>query len=288
MSAAERSPDQPTTSPARITLCDGITLTAPVVQAPLGPAGGPALAAAVSRAGALGCLTVHDEAPESLRRRLTQIRQLTKRPVLLAFTAPYETEALLDVAIEKDFRHILAFWWNGPRLSRWVHNADGVVFRQVGTSGQGSDALDEGADVLVAQGTKAGGPVRTPYPMPELIDTLRSLSPNTPIAAGGGLADREDVAETLRLGANVALLGTRFLLTDEAELPLEDKARLVRCTSVDLVLDNNAEMDWPCAPCRGLPQSGAKSGLLFAGCGLSRMNSILPAAELVSSLKPPL
>jgi len=101
----------------RYALCGGLSLRVPIVQAALGACDGVRLAAAVSRAGALGCLTVHGTDPRTLRRKLLRVRQLTKRPVLLAFTAQWERDAVLDTALSLGFRHFQVFWWNGPRLA---------------------------------------------------------------------------------------------------------------------------------------------------------------------------
>jgi nitronate monooxygenase len=270
-------------------LCEGITLRVPVVQAALGACDGPLLAAEVSRAGALGCLTVHQTNPEALRRRLARVRRRTTRPVLLAFTAPFESDAVLDTALEMGFPHVQVFWWNGPRISARVHAAGGVVFWQVNTTEQAADALQCGADVLIAQGTEAGGQVRGPHPLPELIASLRALAHETPfpLVAGGGLADRRDVEQVLSWGASAAMLGTRFLMSHEAQSPPSFKARLARADANDLWLDPRVLGDWPCAPRRRLRREhDLDTPALYAGLGVGKMRRILPAADIVRSLVP--
>jgi nitronate monooxygenase len=271
------------------TLCEGLTLRSPLIQASLGPCDGPLLAAAVSRAGALGCLSVH--APEAgvLRRRLARIRQRTHRPVLAAFTAPYEPEEVLETAFEGGIRHFQVFWWNGPRLAPRIQALGGTVFWQVGTADQVREARDAGAKVLVAQGTEAGGQVRSPVPLEEVIDLVREAAGSDAcLVAGGGLATRDDVARVLQRGASAALLGTRFLVSDESQCPLTSKMRLARATEHDLVLDVRVIGDWPCAPRRRLLNAlGEDTPCLYAGRGIGHIRSVLPAAEIVRELTPP-
>jgi hypothetical protein len=267
-------------------LGDVLRLRVPVVQAPLGVCDGPRLSAAVSRAGALGCMTVHATPEDQLRRRLAKIRAITPRPVLLAFTAQWQRDSLLEIAIRAGFCHFQVFWWNGPRLAPLIRQAGGTVFWQVGTVLQARDALEVGADVLVAQGTDAGGPVRSPMPLPELIPALNDeTAGKLPIIAGGGLADAKDVANVLALGASAALLGTRFLLSEEAQSAPCFKQRLARATADDLQLDPQIRGEWPCAPRRRLCTAfNDDVPDLFAGRGLSRIRNVLPAAEIVRQL----
>ncbi len=235
-------------------LCDGLALRVPVVQASLGICDNPRLAAAVSRAGGLGTLSVRTPDPAAHRRTLARIRKATTRPVLLAFTAEWEREELLDESFAAGFRDFQLFWWNGPRLARRIRARGGRVFWQVGDFDQARDALEAGTDVLVAQGTEAGGQVRSPYPVRELLLQIRGLTgaEKLPVVAGGGLADRHDVRAMLSIGAAAALLGTRFLLTEESAAPMGDKRRLLRASEAHLALDPRLVGDWPCAPRRRL------------------------------------
>ncbi|MDX1934475.1 MAG: nitronate monooxygenase [Capsulimonadales bacterium] len=266
-----------------------IELRTPIVQATLGDCDGPRLAAEVSRAGALGCLSVHDIRETVLRRRLARIRARTARPVLISFTYQWHRDSVPMTCLEAGFRHFQVFWWNGPRFCRLIRQSGGTIFWQVGSDDQAREALDCGADILVAQGTEAGGPVRSPYPLRELIARLRDRTGDrVPIVAGGGLANAEDVAEVLSWGASAAMLGTRFLLSEESQAERRCKSRLLRADSQQLVLDPRMIGDWPCAPRRRLVTARDEDkSALFAGSGLSRISDLLPAAEIVRRLTPP-
>ena len=278
------SPNQRTHWP----LDDSLTLRVPVVQAPLGTCDGPRLAGAVSRAGGLGCLTVHATPTRVLKARLARIRQITHRPVLLAFTAQWERDEVLETCLDAGFRHFQVFWWNGPRQTHRIHAAGGTVLWQVGTTAQAYEAAEAGADILVAQGTDAGGQVRSPHSLYELLREIQAqMERKLPIVAGGGLADARDVRNVLAAGASAALLGTRFLVSEEARSHSRCKMRLAQAHTEDLILDPRMVGDWPCAPRRLLPTTrGEDTPALFAGRGLSRINQVLSAAEIVRRLKP--
>src|SRR5215218_6455550 len=99
------------------TICPDVALSVPVVQAPLGRYDGPRLAAEVSRAGGLGCLSLFDQTPDAARRLLRRISARTPRPVLVALTREWEPETVLDACVASGVRLFFVFWWNGPRLA---------------------------------------------------------------------------------------------------------------------------------------------------------------------------
>jgi nitronate monooxygenase len=90
-----------------------------------------------------------------------------------------------------------------------------VLIVQVTDLDEARRAIDAGADVIVAQGTEAGGHggIRSTLPF---VPVVADLAAPTPVLAAGGIADGRGVAAALALGAAGALLGTRFLVACEA------------------------------------------------------------------------
>ena len=263
-----------------------LCLRVPVVQAPLGAlSAGPRLCAEVSRAGALGTLTAHAPEPAAFSRTLARIRARTPRPVLVALTAEWESDAIPQIALDRGFCHFYTFWWNGARLAPRIKRAGGTLFWQIGSVREAQNALDAGADVLCVQGNEAGGQVRTPSPLRDLIGEIRAAFPNTPLVAGGGLASRADVKDVLERGASAAQMGTRFLLSEESTASHADKARLLRAADADLLVDSAPVGDWPCAPRRRLKTASDIVGL-YAGLGVGNIRRVLPARALVRNLAP--
>lgn len=269
-------------------LLPGLTLEKPIVQATIGACDSPALAAAVSDAGGLGSLSLHAPPLELATARLDRLHSLTERPVLLAFSGPWEPESILDLCLERGFRYFHVFWWNSSRLIPRIHAAGGLALHQVGTLAQANEATERGADGLIAQSTGAGGPVRSPISLEALVPALRErIGPGFPLVAGGGLATADDVRSTLALGADAALFGTRFLLSEESDAPLTDKQALLRSKTGDLFLDTRLVGDWPCSPRRLLKTPDDRDDpSLYAGLGLDAMTEILPAREIVEKLSP--
>ena len=263
-----------------------LPLSTPIVQAPLGVCDGPWLAGAVSRAGGLGTLTLSAPSLEATRVRLVRLRGYTTRPVLMALTAEWEKERVLELCLEHGFRHFQVFWWNGMRQVRRIHAGGGLSLWQVGTLDQVDEALSQGADALILQSTQAGGPVRSPHTLEELVPQVRALvGADFPVIAGGGLATKEDISRTLELGASAAFLGTRFLLTREASAPLAHKHRLLQAQTQQLTLDTRLVGQWPCSPRRRLGTATLPDvPSLYAGEGLSRIHGLPSAAEVVRRL----
>ena len=105
-----------------------------------------------------------------------------------------------------------------------------------------------GADIIVAQGTEAGGhgADRTTLPLvPAVVDAVAP----TPVLAAGGIADGRGLAAALMLGAQGALIGTRFYAASEALGHESAKERIVaakgRDTERTRVFDVIRQHAWP-------------------------------------------
>jgi nitronate monooxygenase len=109
-------------------------------------------------------------------------------------------------------------------------------------------AREAGADLVVAQGTEAGGHGGTCATLPLVPAVLDAVDP-IPVLAAGGIADGRGLAAALALGAQGALIGTRFYASDEALGSPRAKQSIVegsadgtqRTTVVDIVRG----LDWP-------------------------------------------
>jgi nitronate monooxygenase len=194
-------------------------IEAPVVQAGMG--GGLVrheLAAAVSEAGGLGTLGILDA--DTLRRELAAARRLTDRPVAINLLLPFATPAQFEVAAEADA--LVTFWGRPKRRTGklWIH--------QCGSVEEAVAAKAAGADAVIAQGVEAGGHVRGTVPALELLERVRrAVGPTYPVLLAGGIAERDDVRRALEAGAAAAVLGTRFLMTDESRAHRAYKQRLM-------------------------------------------------------------
>jgi NAD(P)H-dependent flavin oxidoreductase YrpB (nitropropane dioxygenase family) len=114
-------------------------------------------------------------------------------------------------------------------------------------------AAEAGADVLVAQGTEAGGHVGWMASLPLVPMMVRAVAP-LPVLSAGGIADGRGLAAVLALGAEGVLLGTRFMATPEAPIHPNFKQAIVESDGHDTVLteipDLATQRVWPGAMSR--------------------------------------
>ena len=129
-----------------------------------------------------------------------------------------------------------------------IHAADLLVICQIQTVAQARQAMEAGADVIVAQSTEAGGHGMS-EPLFTLLPQVVHVCPNTPVVAAGGVADGRGLATALVLGAEGVLMGTRFYASIEAEGHPEAKSRIVAAESGQtvrsIVFDLSRRNRWP-------------------------------------------
>jgi NAD(P)H-dependent flavin oxidoreductase YrpB (nitropropane dioxygenase family) len=104
---------------------------------------------------------------------------------------------------------------------------------------------------VIVQGVEAGGHVRGTTPSLELLGQIRDALPDGyPLWLAGGIADAADVKRALGAGAEAAVLGTRFLMSEESNARKAYKQRLME--SRETVLTELFGVGWPDAPHRVL------------------------------------
>src|SRR5579884_1959256 len=205
------------------------------------------LAAAVSEAGGLGTIA---GARAPIAAELAAARRLTGRPIavnlLLPFVGPGDAEAAAAADV------VVTFWGRPRRLAAgpWAH--------QCGSVDEARAAEAAGADAVIAQGVEAGGHVRGREPLLDLLERVRAAV-RIPVLAAGGMVAREDVMAVLEAGAAAAVLGTRFLLSEESRAHPEYKRR---CQQADrTVLTELFGLGWPGAPHRVIPNAATERWL---------------------------
>jgi nitronate monooxygenase len=238
----------------RTPLCELLGIEQPIVQAPMADI--PQLAAAVSKAGALGMVTLtwSDDVGASVR----QLAALTTRPFGGNLVLTEDRHRRLDQALDAGLR-IVSFMWGDPSgYIQAVHDAGGIVLVTVGSAEEARRAAAAGADVIVAQGWEAGGHVwGTVATLPLVPAVVDAVAP-VPVIAAGGIGDARGVAAVLALGAQAAWLGTRFLLATEMPIHEDYRRRLIAAVETDPQrYPNLYSVGWPDSPHRALRNSTA-------------------------------
>jgi NAD(P)H-dependent flavin oxidoreductase YrpB (nitropropane dioxygenase family) len=234
-------------------LCERVGIELPIIQAPMGGAAGPALAAAVSNAGGLGMLALSRADIETMRARIRETRALTSRPFGVNLILEFPQEERLAACLDEGVAIVSFFWRDPASLVPRAKTGGAIVLHTVGSADEARRAVDGGVDIVVAQGWEAGGHVRGMVATMPLVPTVVDAIKPTPVVAAGGIADGRGLAAALALGAAGAWIGTRFLASHEAAIHRRYRELLLQASETDTVhLDNLFDVRWPDAPHRTL------------------------------------
>ena len=225
----------------------------PLMSAPMAMHSGGRLAAAVSKAGALGSFGgIHRSGdPNWVRSEVDRIRSETGRPFGIGFITNFipMLAPLFDAAIEAK-PSVIAFSFGSPGPYAEKAKAAGAkAMCQIQSMTHAREAVAAGADILVAQGNEAGGHTGTMNLLPLLVSVLDAF-PNTPVLASGGISSGRSLAAVLAAGADGAWAGTAFLATPECvEVPEEHKQTIVQSSGEDTIFTRAYDvlfgMPWP-------------------------------------------
>ncbi len=224
----------------------------PILLAPMDVVADGRLAAAVSRAGGFGIIGAGYGDEAWLAREMEQAGDARVGIGFITWSMA-KNARLLAMALERRPPAImLSFGALKPHAEK-IKRAGALLIAQVQTVEQAKDAVENGADVLVAQGAEAGGHgmARGTFALvPAVVDAARGV----PVAAAGGIADGRGLAAALMLGADGVLVGTRFYATQEAAGAAEAKNRIVGAsgdgTIRSILFDIARKNVWP-APYTG-------------------------------------
>ena len=225
----------------------------PIISAPMGPdMTGPELVAAVSNAGAFGLLQAQLARPPVFRDEIKRTRDLTDKPFGVNLLLCFPIEDQVAICLEEKVTTLSFFWGDPSPYVQRAHDAGVLVLHQVGSVAAARQSAQAGVDIIIAQGLEAGGHVAgeisTLVLVPQVVD---AVSP-TPVAAAGGIADARGMAAVLALGAQAAVLGTRFLASTESRAHPRYKQKLIDAVAEDTVHTTLFGYGWPNAPVRTL------------------------------------
>jgi nitronate monooxygenase len=224
----------------------------PMLLAPMAGISGGRLAAAVTAAGGLGLIGGGYADADWLR---SQIGQADGARVGYGFItwSLARNPGLLDVALAQQPATVMLSFGDLRPFADRIRAAGIPLTAQVQNLEHARQALDAGADVIVAQGSEAGGhgmTVRSTFTLvPDVVDLVAERSPETLVVAAGGVGDGRGLAAALALGADGALVGTRFFASQEALVSPRAQQRAIQASGDDTlrthVYDVVRQLDWP-------------------------------------------
>ncbi len=190
----------------------------PILNAPMTPQAGGALARAVGQAGAFGMLGFdEDETPLQIEEQIAILQQKPAMPFGVGLVAWVleRSPRLLDMAIAAGPKLISISFGDPAPYAKRVHDAGILLGAQVQSRAWAQTALSAGVDILVAQGTEAGGHTGSSASTLPLLQIILDMT-DKPVVAAGGIAGGRGLAAVLAAGAAGAWIGTPFLLAKEA------------------------------------------------------------------------
>lgn len=229
--------------------CDVLGCDLPIVSAGMGGVARSELVTAVSEAGGYGFLGMVREAPEFIRHQINEVRAGTKKAfgvnLIPAATPSALLQKELKICIDEKVHSVCLFWDVDPDIIRTLRTNGILVVCQVGTLDDAEQALDAGAQMLIAQGVEAGGHVRGRDPLQNFLKAVIAISGDIPVLASGGIASGGAFIDALNQGASGVVLGTAYLATDESFAHAYHKMRIVDGTAADCILTDKFHINWP-------------------------------------------
>lgn len=237
--------------PLRTRLTERFGIQHPIVSAPMGFLAGGRLAAAVSRAGGLGLIGGGYGDGDWLDREFTAAGNERVGCGFITWSLAKKPKLLDKVLARSPAALMLSFGSPAPFVEP-IKQSGAPLICQVQSIAHAREAVDAGADVIVAQGGEAGGHSgsrSTLTLVPEVADFLTEVAPDTLLIAAGGIADGRGLAAALMLGADGVLIGSRLVASSEAATPPgflpaiveADGDATVKTTVIDIVRN----YDWP-------------------------------------------
>ncbi len=235
----------------RTRLTEALGIAVPILSAPMGSVAGGRLAAAVTAAGGLGMIGGGYGDADWLTREFAAAGN-TRVGCGFITWALARQPALLDQALAHAPAALMLSFGDPAPFVPAIRAAGSRVICQVQTIAHTRAAMACGADIIVAQGSEAGGHGATRATLtlvPEVADLLARESPATLLLAAGGIADGRGLAACLMLGADGVVLGSRLWASPECLIHPQHQRAAVAADGDGTVRQHAADIargyDWP-------------------------------------------
>jgi nitronate monooxygenase len=225
-------------------LTEKLGIDRPILLAPMNVLAGGRLAAAVSEAGGLGLIGGGYGDANWLEVQFAAAGKARVGCGFITWSMARDPKLLDQVLAKRPAALMLSFGELEPHASRI--KALGVpLICQVQGIKYLHEAVEAGADIIVAEGCEAGG--HSGYRglftlVPEVADYLAKHSPETVLVAAGGVGDGRGLAAALMLGADGVLVGTRFIASRESEAPEGIRQAIIRADGDSTVKSRSVDV----------------------------------------------
>ncbi|HEU24128.1 MAG: enoyl-[acyl-carrier-protein] reductase FabK [Mesoaciditoga sp.] len=216
-------------------VCEILGIEYPIIQGGMAQVATAKLAAAVSEAGGFGIIAAGGRDPEWLRSEIRRAKELTNKPFGVNVIV-YEKMAddLVNVIIEEG---VTAVTFGAGNPSKYIEplKSHGIKVIPVVASEAFAKRLESyGVDMVIAEGMESGGhigEVTTMVLVPAVVEAVE-----IPVIAAGGIARGSQIAAAFALGAEGVQIGTRFVATQECEVHINYKEKILKASTRDTLV----------------------------------------------------
>jgi len=225
----------------RTKLCDLLGIDTPVMLAGMGGIAGMELTAAVSNAGGFGTwgssIDITKNGPEEIEEQVREISRMCNGRPFGVDTLVHGSDGgvmlpLIDAFAKGGARaYISGKGFPRRDVIEAFHARSMLVGSIAGKISHALKAVEAGIDFVIVQGSEGGGhtgEIALSVLLPQVVDAVMG---RVPVVAAGGVYDGRGLASALMFGAAGVWVGTRFMMTPEAETHPLYKERLLRATS---------------------------------------------------------
>lgn len=197
--------------------------------------------AAAANAGIFACIaSAMYNTPQALREEIRKAKKLTDKPFgvninLFPMIRPQDPHAYIDAVLEEGVNIIETAGRSPEELVDHIKKGNAKLIHKCGRIRDVRTAERVGVDIVEIVGAECGGhPSRDQIGslviIPQAVDAVK-----IPVVGGGGIADARGFVAVLALGAEGVIMGTRFMVTQESQLPSFLKERLLQSQSTDTI-----------------------------------------------------
>lgn len=210
----------------------------PIIAGPMFLVSNPNMVAAVSEAGGIGAMpSLNWRSTEEFRKAVQTVRSKTQKPFavnLIVNIANPRQLPDLEVCAQEKVPLVITSLGNPKEAIRKMHEVGSKVFCDVTNLDYALKVEQQGADGVIAVSSGAGGHAGPISPM-VLVPYLQKYL-KIPIVLAGGVAQGNQIAAALMLGASAVQIGTRFIASEESQVDPAYKKAILDSQPEDIVL----------------------------------------------------
>ena len=199
-------------------LCDMFGIEYPIIQTGMGWVSGAKLTSATSQAGGLGILAAATMTFPELEQTIAKVKSRTDKPFGVNMRADQsDVMKRVELLIREKIRVASFAQAPGERVIKTLKDAGVLTMPTIGARRHAEKVQAWGVDAVIAQGQEGGGHTGQ-IPTSILIADV-SAAVDIPVVGAGGFRDGRGLVAALALGGEGIAMGTRFLLTQDSQVP---------------------------------------------------------------------